>query len=147
IEAILHTIYPFAIECIIRLASLSSYEEKRRHRSVAYLASVGSRLRLMTDIFRLDSISTSSREFERILELSEVVLELIEQEIQKCPPHIRRVHREEGRRVLKRYIWDIGQLLCRGVSVKDPHLRDVEYSEGRAKFNFRGKRYTASLRP
>ncbi|MDQ3803788.1 MAG: hypothetical protein M3416_08190 [Acidobacteriota bacterium] len=146
-ECILHTIYPITMECAIRLALLPFYDESMRQRAVAYLAAVGFRLRLISDIFSSDPISGSASEFKQIKELCAVVLALIEAEIQTCPPHIRKAHRQELGRVLKRHAWDIGQFLCRNVEVKDPGLSEVTKGDGRAQFTFQGKRYTASLKP
>lgn len=148
---LLHTAYTISIECLFRLELLSHRTGSEQHmtsshvlRTLAYLSAVGSRLKLTTEIVASNLGEDSADAFRRVPSLASRTLELLNARLQELPAAILRAHASEEREVLERHAWDIGQFLCRGVSVRDPHLSAVDDRAG-LHFQFQGSAYSASL--
>lgn len=147
IESMLHTLYPITMECAIWLDSLSQYSGKARDRAISYLIAMGCRLQLVADIVRSDKASQDYADFRQVVALANDVLARIDQEYDNCIPRLKQAHRREKQKVLARHAWDIGQLLCRGIKVKDPSLERVSRTPEGFSYWFRGKYYTALPKP
>jgi hypothetical protein len=146
LEAVLHTVYPISMECAFRLALLDRYAGSNRERALAVPAAMTFRLRVVLDTLALETAKDSARGaiVASIRAFAADVVSAVSDEMQRCPPAVRRAHERERQRVVDRHAWDIGQALARGIAVKDGGLSDVDVVRGRARFRFMGRRYEAN---
>jgi hypothetical protein len=145
IEAMLHTAYPVAMECRLRLAFAHHYTGVQRDRAVARLVALGFRLSFVAAVIREFAPRDATTIFKEIGELAAQTVVEIETELDGCGAPLREAHLRERQRVLDRHVWDIGQFLCRDVPVRDPDLGDVESSTEGVRFTYRGRAHTAVL--
>ncbi|TDH18036.1 hypothetical protein EXU57_24490 [Segetibacter sp. 3557_3] len=144
-ETALHTVYTITIECYLRLLLLRKQSISEQNVSLSYLAAVGFRLEIFQEILANTSAVSICEEFTKVISLSGFVLSQISDTLKSLPKSVIQAHKTEKLRVMKRHIWDIGQFLCRGLSVYDPHVSRISLGENSINYYYKGVAYNSGI--
>jgi len=144
-EVILHQIYPITMECAIRLALMGS-GDRDVTQALDHLAATASRMELLVGFLPLIAASAECREIvDKLAVVTRTVLTAIHRIVSTAAPELARRWVLEQARVHERHVWDIGQSLVRGATVRDPGLDSWRRDGERVSYVYRGVERAAVL--
>lgn len=137
-ETMLHQLYPISMECCLRLATLDTCDPSGRERAVGHLVATANRLETLLEITSRFDLAKAGV-IRALVELATTLVTQIHEEGGRFSDAVKEEFARDKRHVLKRHVWDIGQMLCRGVNVVDPWLSAVRTTPDVAEFCWRGE--------
>lgn len=144
-EVILHQTYPITIECAVRLALIDPASADASL-ALGHLAATAFRMEILIGFLPLIEANPECRAVvDKLAALAQTVLSLIHRLTSTANPDLARGWELERERVNQRHVWDIGQSLVRGISVRDPGLDSWRRDGEGVSYVYRGVERAAAL--